>query len=83
MIHEGKKIAPKFSEKVPSFTVLIGSGKDLKYISPELTDPDSQLNDMKFKMEPILDCSCFKIEQNKNQFEMTLKNEKLEDKNVG
>jgi hypothetical protein len=34
-------------------------------------------------MEPEIDCPCFTIKQNKNQFEMTLKNEKLTEKNLG
>ena len=81
--HDKKPEMPSFSEKVPNFTVLIGSGKNLKYVSPEVSDPDNQLDKMTFKIEPKLDCSCFKIKQTKNQFKMTLENEKLEEKNVG
>ena len=83
VIYDKKPTKPSFSEKVPSFTILPESGKDLKYVSPEVTDPDTQLGEMKFKIEPEIDCSCFKISQTKNQFEMTLKNEKLEEKNAG
>ena len=55
---------PSFSEKVLSFTILIESGKNLKYVSPKVTDPDAQLGKMKFKMEPEIDCPCFTIKQN-------------------
>jgi hypothetical protein len=41
VIHGKKPIMPSFSEKVPSFTILLESGKNLKFVSSEVTDPDA------------------------------------------
>jgi len=81
--HDKKSEMPTFSEKVPDFTVLNESGKNFEYVSPKVSDPDNQLDKMTFKIEPELDCQCFKITQTKNQFKITLDMEKLEEKDAG
>ena len=53
------------------------------YVSPEVVDPDNQLGEMTFKIDPAIDCKCLKIKQIGTLVKITLDNEKLKEKNLG